>query len=175
MQEHEAEDLAQEVFLRLLSKNVLERADETRGRFRSFLLGLSRNVHLEHLRNTTRGKRGGKTSTVSLNVEDLSIGAPQDEVFDRLWLEQIINLALENLSENHPEHHRVLLWTVIEGLSQKEVGEKLGRKEDDVKNLMRRSRKLLRTALKEEIAAYCSSLEEYKQEVNLLSTYLDVS
>ena len=58
-QAHDAQDLTQEFFARLLARNYLSVADRNRGKFRSFLLG-----SLEHFlaREWTKGraqKRGG--------------------------------------------------------------------------------------------------------------------
>ena len=47
-----ADDIAQEVFLRLLHGQV--RFDETRGALRSLLLGVARNLALQHLRSNSR-------------------------------------------------------------------------------------------------------------------------
>ena len=40
---HEAQDLTQDFFARLLEKNILKPADPARGKFRSFLLGSLQN------------------------------------------------------------------------------------------------------------------------------------
>ena len=47
-----ADDIAQEVFLRLLRGQV--QFDEARGALRGFLLGVARNLALQHLRSTAR-------------------------------------------------------------------------------------------------------------------------
>jgi RNA polymerase sigma-70 factor (ECF subfamily) len=46
----DADDVVQEVFLRLLRGRVLEKADRERGRFRSLLLSVCRHVILDRQR-----------------------------------------------------------------------------------------------------------------------------
>jgi RNA polymerase sigma-70 factor (ECF subfamily) len=47
-----ADDIAQEVFLRMLRGQI--QFDETRGSLRAFLLGVARNLALQHLRSSAR-------------------------------------------------------------------------------------------------------------------------
>ena len=47
----ESEDLAQEVFLEVFKDEVLTKADPDKGRFRSLLLAVTRNVIGKHLRH----------------------------------------------------------------------------------------------------------------------------
>jgi RNA polymerase sigma-70 factor (ECF subfamily) len=90
---HEAQDLTQAFFARLLEKNALKAADPVRGRFRSFLLS-----SLEHFLSNERErqqaqKRGGNTLMFSL--DDTTAAAryrlePADEstperLLDRRW------------------------------------------------------------------------------------------
>src|SRR6185295_11703533 len=56
---HEAQDLTQEFFLRLLQKNSLASASPERGRFRSFLLVSLKNFLANEWDRTTAQKRGG--------------------------------------------------------------------------------------------------------------------
>jgi DNA-directed RNA polymerase specialized sigma24 family protein len=65
-----APDLTQDFFLHLLSGNFFERADRSRGRFRSFLLG-SLNLFLAHAhdRNSAR-KRGGALTLLPFEISN---------------------------------------------------------------------------------------------------------
>src|SRR6187549_3167841 len=67
---HAAQDLTQGFFARLLEKNDLAAADETRGRFRSFLLTACQHfLANEHDRGTAQ-KRGGGQAHVPLDFAD---------------------------------------------------------------------------------------------------------
>jgi DNA-directed RNA polymerase specialized sigma24 family protein len=64
---HEAEDLTQEFFLRLMAKNYLADVDRWKGKFRAFLLAsLKHFLANEWDRQQTR-KRGGGQTVVSLD------------------------------------------------------------------------------------------------------------
>ena len=67
---HQAEDLTQGFFSRLLEKNWLEAADPDRGRFRTFLLtAVSRFLANEHDRDRAL-KRGGGQHVLSFDAQD---------------------------------------------------------------------------------------------------------
>jgi RNA polymerase sigma-70 factor (ECF subfamily) len=66
---HDAQDLTQGFFARLLEKHYLDAADRDKGRFRSFLLmALKRFLAKEWERDHAQ-KRGGGQATLSLNTE----------------------------------------------------------------------------------------------------------
>jgi DNA-directed RNA polymerase specialized sigma24 family protein len=64
---HEAEDLTQEFFLRVLAKNYLAGVDREKGKFRAFLLAsLKHFLANEWDRSQTQKRGGGKKGTVPL-------------------------------------------------------------------------------------------------------------
>src|SRR5262245_29424830 len=74
---NDAEDLAQEVFLRLIQDRVLAKADPSRGRFRSLLLAVTRHVIGHHRERESAQKRGGG-NVRSLENVDVSSQEPDD-------------------------------------------------------------------------------------------------
>jgi hypothetical protein len=56
---HEAEDLTQQFFFRLLQRNSVANADRAKGRFRNFLLGALTHFLTDELRKSSAQKRGG--------------------------------------------------------------------------------------------------------------------
>src|SRR5262245_63172086 len=56
---HEAQDLTQEFFARLLGKDFLHSVDRSRGKFRSFLLAALENFMAKEWRRAYVEKRGG--------------------------------------------------------------------------------------------------------------------
>src|SRR5437773_9650498 len=62
-----ARDLAQEFFARLLERNYLDRADPTKGRFRSFLLGAFKHFLSQQRERERAVKRGGDFVHLSLD------------------------------------------------------------------------------------------------------------
>ena len=59
----DAEDVTQEVFLRLFRGGVLDRATESGGRFRDLLLAVTKHTLTDHWRAAGAVKRGGLTCT----------------------------------------------------------------------------------------------------------------
>lgn len=67
--EHEAQDLTQEFFARLLKKRGLRSADPGRGKFRSFLLTSMKNFLANEWDSAMTQKRGGGHIHFSLDAE----------------------------------------------------------------------------------------------------------
>jgi len=78
---HDAEDLTQEFFLRLLSKNDLAAVDRAKGKFRSFLLAAMKHFLANQWDRACAQKRGGKKGT---NPDPPSADALRDSPKDTL-------------------------------------------------------------------------------------------
>jgi len=160
----EAEDLAQEVFLRFFSRDLLEAAERSRGRFRSYLLAVTNHVLTDWRRRGSALKRGGRQSPVSLDA----IAEPvADESFAKHWLLNLIERSLAVIATEHPVHHQLLVG-VSEGRSPSELATSLGKDPGALRVALHRARKRLADRLREEVAAYCSSEEEYREEIALV-------
>ena len=79
---HEAQDLTQAFFERLLEKKYLADADPERGRFRSFLItAFKRFLSKERDKAATQKRGGGQmTFTVDFESQDRNWGEPQDSL-----------------------------------------------------------------------------------------------
>src|SRR6266550_3753205 len=66
---HDAQDLTQEFFARLLEKNYLSAVDRNKGKFRSFLLASLEHFLANEWRNAHAQKRGGEFAFVSTDAE----------------------------------------------------------------------------------------------------------
>ena len=87
---HEAQDLTQEFFARFLETNSIGRADPTRGKFRTFLLGALKNFLTDAHRKASAWKRGGGIKIVSFE---------EVEVEERYWLEPVDNRTPDQIYE----------------------------------------------------------------------------
>src|SRR6187200_2960398 len=67
---HDAEDLVQGFFARLLAKEWLRAAGPERGRFRTFLSVTFRRFMADEYDHATRVKRGGRITLLALDRED---------------------------------------------------------------------------------------------------------
>jgi RNA polymerase sigma factor (sigma-70 family) len=65
-----AEDLTQGFFAHLLDGGMVARADESQGRFRSYLIGCCQNYLVDHLRREGAQKRGGKVRRVPIDLAE---------------------------------------------------------------------------------------------------------
>ena len=63
----DSEDIAQDVFIRLFGENILTRADQDRGRFRSLLITVTKQVMYDELRKKSSLKRGGESRSYRWN------------------------------------------------------------------------------------------------------------
>ena len=66
---HEAQDLTQDFFVHLLQKNIPDKADPLRGKFRTFLLTALEFFLLHHYEKAGTQKRGGDATMVFLDEE----------------------------------------------------------------------------------------------------------
>jgi len=154
---NDAEDLTQEVFLRLLQDRVLAKADPSRGRFRSLLLAVTRHVISHHRERESAQKRGGGNVRGLENV-DVSSQEP-DESFDREWVGHLVEVALARLAREHPNYHEALRRSVLEGESGIDH------------NLVHRGKKKVADYLREQIQEYSLSREDYEAELQYLSRF----
>lgn len=168
----EAEDLAQEVFLRIFRDGVLEKADPSKGRFRSLLLAVARHAVGNHLERERAGKRGAG-QVQSLAALDVA-SEERDETFDREWIRHLIFLALDRLARDHPNYHDGVRRFLLEGCSYADIAASLGRSEGDVKNYVFRGKEKLVEYLREQVREYSASRAEYEEELRYLSKFLSV-
>ncbi len=104
---HDAQDLTQEFFARLLEGKFLGQADREKGKFRSFLLGAFKHFLAESHDRATAAKRGGGVPLISLDdeaAEDRYLHEPvtdlsPDRIFERQWAVALMEQALARLKE----------------------------------------------------------------------------
>ena len=171
--EEDAEDLCQEVFMLLVKDDLLGRAERERGRFRNFLLGVTRNVSRNALRARQAERRGGGTEPMSLDTLDDFPGIREtDDAFDRDWIRLVIQRALDVLSRRHAEAHRVMSLLVESRATYADIAKTLGLDEKQVDNKIQQARTLLGELMRAEVAAYCGSREEFDDEIAILKKFL---
>jgi RNA polymerase sigma factor (sigma-70 family) len=169
---NDAEDLAQEVFLRFLSEEVLGKADPARGRFRGLVMAVTRHVLGHHLERQRTLKRGGGEAVLSLNELDLT-PTPDDD-FDREWVGHLLGLALGRLEREHANYHEALRRSLLEEESHEQISKSMACTKGDVSNWVHRGRKKVVSYLQEEVRRYTSSEAEYLDELQQLSRLLPI-
>ena len=106
---HDAQDLTQEFFARLLEGNWIARADQQRGRFRSFLLSAMKHFMANEWHKAQAWKRGGRQRVLLLDeaaAEQRYRLEPVDEMtpevlFERGWALALLNDVLRQLEQEY--------------------------------------------------------------------------
>jgi RNA polymerase sigma factor (sigma-70 family) len=124
----DAQDLTQEFFVGLLSKNTLAVADRQRGQFRSFLLGAMKHFLAKQRRQQGALKRGGRRPVLSLDfhggedrygqIEPADYLTPE-RLYEKRWAMTLLDLVLRRLRD---EYIAVGKLKIFDGLKQFLVG-----------------------------------------------------
>ncbi len=138
--EQDAEDIAQEVFIRL--HRYLARLTP-QAKFSTMLFGISRNLCLNHIRDMKRRGRGMGQSLDS-QPELVSTGSIPSHEAQLKELEGRIADAMATLSA---EHRMVLHLREIEGLDYEAISEIMKCRKGTVKSRLARAREQLRQLL----------------------------
>ena len=101
----EAQDLVQGFFAHLLEQNTLSRADQEKGRLRTFLLGSLQNFLCNEYDRTQRLKRGGGHQIISIDEHLPEAEASMMETahlsdsraYDLAWASNIVKRAWQDL------------------------------------------------------------------------------
>ena len=184
----EAQDLTQEFFLRLVSRDFLQHLRHQQGKFRSFLLTFLKHFLLDYREKAGAQKRGGGKTFVSLEQlieEEASLDDPADksspdQVFERRWAQTVMQQALARLREEYHSTGRGELFDSLSdfhprepgGSSYAEIGARLGITEVAVKSAAQRLRQRHREILREEIAQTVTRPDEIDEEIRHLREVL---
>jgi RNA polymerase sigma factor (sigma-70 family) len=182
--EHEAEDLAQEVLLRVSQPGFLQKVDPAKGRFRSLLLAVTRHVISEQARHENAERRGGgahvlresdMAETTANLYEKVAAPMPDDSVFDQLWVSELVSRALRGLEEDANARTTpfaaAFRLKYLEGLTQEEVASRLGCTVFNAKNYVYYGKLKFKQMLLASIKAYCTTPEEFEAEAKRLAPY----
>lgn len=174
---HEAEDLTQDFFARLLAKNYLADVNRERGKFRSYLLASLKHFLANEWDKANAKKRGGDQTFVSLDADTRYRRDPMDELsadklLDRQWALALLDQVLARLeAETDAKQFAALkrfLTADKSAIPYAEVADKLRTTEGAVKVAVHRLRKRYRTLLREEIAHTVASPAEVDEEIRHL-------
>jgi RNA polymerase sigma-70 factor (ECF subfamily) len=185
----EAQDLVQGFFAHLLEKNTLSRADQEKGRLRTFLLGSIQNFLYNEYDRTHRLKRGGGHQIISIDEHLPEAEAAMMDTahlsdsrsYDLAWASTIMKRAWQHLedafeAEGKAEWLEVLRPFVAGGgktpLSQQEAAKKLGVPIPTLRTWLSRLRRRYRETLRTEVASTVSDPAEVDQELHYLHQVL---
>ena len=176
-------------FEHLFAQNALRRADQEKGRLRTFLLSSLQNYMMDQRGRARAQKRGGGENIISLDQKTAeaeaafraSIHLDDVRLFDVTWASAIARRAWELLqtnleAEGKGEWLRELRPFVDgaggAGANQQEVAARLGVPVATLRTWLSRLRHRYREILRAEVASTVSDLSSVDQEMHYLHQLL---
>jgi RNA polymerase sigma factor (sigma-70 family) len=178
-----AADLTQEFFTTSLEKDIVERYDPERSRFRTYLRlcldGFASNAR----KAERRLKRGGGVTIVPLDFEtaegeirrhEPAVSADADEAFYREWVRSLLERSVADLKRHASETGRLAMFDVFsrydladdEGArpTYADIGRDLGMATATVTNHLAAMRRQFRAIVLERLRELSTSEEEFEAE-----------
>jgi RNA polymerase sigma factor (sigma-70 family) len=183
---HDAQDLTQEFFSRLLARDWLRVVLPEKGRFRTFLLVALKRFLANEWQRSARLKRGAGIPSISLDTltaEHRFAGEPvmpPDEIYERRWAMTLLDRTLEDLRIEFEslgkaqEFDSLKEWlTAGRGeIPYAEVATALGMSEGAARVAIHRLRKRFRELFRQNIAQTCAASEDVDAEMRHLALIL---
>lgn len=190
--EQRSKDLTQSFILHCLEKSVFARAEQERGRFRSFLLTSLKNfMTTAHRRERAQSRRpaGGLVSLESMTsgtsiVLEPSVDESPEESFYRSWIANLIEKAVAQLQEearltNRQAHFKLfkerLVAPALYGsprASVKEMAAEVGIDEKTASNCITSMKRRFKTLLQDEVRLFADSDDEVTNEITDMLHFL---
>lgn len=165
---HDAEDLTQTLFQKLVADDAIQQVQQERGRLRSFLIGMIRRVISHQNRHDSAAKRGGDATLISLDEamaaerysHEPADGFDPERLYDRAWAMQLMASVRRQLRDAFANTGRLDSYEALEphlGWEDSpapfaELAARLNTSEGAVRVLVHRLRKKFRELLETEIA-----------------------
>jgi DNA-directed RNA polymerase specialized sigma24 family protein len=185
---HDAQDLTQDFFCRLLEKRWLDSVDPGKGKLRTFLVVLLKHFLSKEWRKESAQRRGGGQASVPIDTafaeSRLAAGADSPlgayAVFDREWALTLLDLTMQRLEKEFREAGKAEEYSALKGclaISHRSIeygplAEKLGLSEATTRVVVHRLRKRFRTLYREEIAQTLSDGSDLDAELRHLAAAL---
>jgi RNA polymerase sigma factor (sigma-70 family) len=181
---HDAQDLTQAFFARLLEKNYLADVQREKGRFRSFLLASLKHFLANEWDREQALKRGGGKRLIALDddsaesryklepKDDLSA----DKIYERRWALTLLDQVLTKLRGEFEKDGKLDQFEALKqylsggrtSVSYAQAADKLGMNEGAIKVAVHRLRKRYRKLLRAEIAQTVATASEVEAEIRYL-------
>jgi RNA polymerase sigma factor (sigma-70 family) len=181
----DAQDLTQSFFADLIENRTYARADQLKGRFRSFLLGTLKHF-LAHTRDRDRAqKRGGGAVPVQLDesaISEAEMHAARcqrwsaDGVFEREWAAALLRQALDRLAHEYAVASKSALFEALKAhltgataaVPYEEMAKRLGRAATTLRSDVARLRARYRAILREEVGGTVVDPRDVDEELRYL-------
>lgn len=181
---HDAQDLTQEFFARVLKRNWIHTAAREKGKFRTFLLTLLKRFLSDQRQQQRCQKRGGGAPMISLDSGDTEFRRrlePADKldpetICEREWVESVLQAAVARLERECAARGKALVFREVKELvtgesdaSCAEAAAALCRSETNLRVTVHRLRRRLRQLLHDALAG--GGLAEQSPIKNVLRLY----
>ncbi len=180
----EARDERQDFFVHVLEHSVIQAANPSRGRFRSFILKCLKN----HLENQERRKKSATPPRGVVSLDELlddderrslaepSSGLTPEEEFETNWAHSVVRRAIEVLQKEYegrgePELFKALLPVVYgdpTAESYKDIASRLGRQEQALRTAASRLRDRIGDRVRNLVSDTVHRREDIDAELQLL-------
>jgi len=186
---HEAQDLTQGFFARLLEKDFLDQVAPERGRFRAFLLAAIKHFISNEWDKQRAIKRGGGRPERSLDpagfdwdsgesrfLTDPSHELTPERLFERQWALALLERVLKRLRDEHESAGKLAMFEVLQPFlslardtaNYVDAAARLNTTEGAARVAAHRLRKRYRTLLRDEIANTVATPDEIDDEIRHL-------
>jgi RNA polymerase sigma-70 factor (ECF subfamily) len=185
---HDAQDLTQEFFCRLLEKRWLEAADRDKGTLRIFLITALKHFMSNEWRKAATLRRGGRQASVALDtsvaesryVVDQSPALIAEETYDRQWAMTLLDRTLNRLEQEFVTAGKTTDFAALHSVLMAErgtinyavVAERLGGNEGAARVAVHRLRKRFREIYRDEIAQTLADGTDLEAELHHLARAL---
>jgi RNA polymerase sigma-70 factor (ECF subfamily) len=182
----QAQDLTQEFFMRLLEGRYLDRADQEKGRFRSFLLtSLKFFVADEEDRQRARKRGGGTVMPLEFSSgeqryqREPAHDETPERIFERRWALSVLDRVVERLRNEFAHHGRPERFERLKVflLGQPDtpyaaLAREMNTSEGALKVAIHRLRKRYRELFRQEIADTVADPADVESELRFLAAVL---
>jgi DNA-directed RNA polymerase specialized sigma24 family protein len=179
---HDAQDLTQGFFAKLLEKNWLAAADRSQGKLRSFLLTAMKRFLANERERAHAAKRGGLHDITSMDTGEgerlLAAAAtlPEQPAFDRIWALTVLQATLRRLSAEYGQAGKLREYdrikpslTAMRGeIDYDAIAADLHVLPASARSLVHRLRKRFRELFREEVAGTVATMDDIDDEMRAL-------
>jgi RNA polymerase sigma-70 factor (ECF subfamily) len=184
-----AQDLTQQFFLKLLQRDTIKRADQSRGRFRTFLLASLQNFLVDEWKAAQAVKRGAGRLPISLDgleehermaLEPADTDTPA-QAFERRWAQVVLDEAARRHQQEHARSGQLAIYDRLRALHSTfedapfystiaaEMGVPVGTLKSQVSRFRSRYRQHIRSVIAETVASPDEIEDEIRHLLQLFS------
>lgn len=139
-----AEELTEDTFFRLITKRPRYSNKST---FKSWLYAIGRNVAVDFIRRNSK--------LIGTPIEDMENYLSEEQSLEQSYIKEERKMMLHKALSDLATDYRTILWLVyFENFSNKEIATIMKKSDRQIKNLLYRAKKTLKTKLDKENFVY---------------------